>query len=166
MKKISYIICLTAILCSCNNELPIENVQELQTPKSKEDSEILSFKNSEEFLSTIENFDLDNPILTRASSSFVSAENIYEQENNENADNEYIGFLIPDEKYRNFFNKDLEIIINDTLYKATKYGTLFTHISNKSELIKSLENISEFKPLSNNTKQYGNIKGDFYKLNP
>ena len=103
MKKISYIICLTAILCSCNNELPIENVQELQTPKSKEDSEILSFKNSEEFLSTIENFDLDNPILTRASSSFVSAENIYEQENNENADNEYIGFLIPDEKYRNFF---------------------------------------------------------------
>ena len=77
---------------------------------------------------------------------------------NENADNEYIGFLIPDEKYRNFFNKDLEIIINDTLYKATKYGTLFTHISNKSELIKSLENISEFKPLSNNTKQYGNIK--------
>lgn len=71
MKKISYIICLTAILCSCNNELPIENVQELQTPKSKEDSEILSFKNSEEFLSTIENFDLDNPILTRASSSFV-----------------------------------------------------------------------------------------------
>lgn len=55
MKKISYIICLTAILCSCNNELPIENVQELQTPKSKEDSEILSFKNSEEFLSTIEN---------------------------------------------------------------------------------------------------------------
>ena len=77
MKKISYIICLTAILCSCNNELPIENVQELQTPKSKEDSEILSFKNSEEFLSTIENFDLDNPILTRASSSFVSAENIY-----------------------------------------------------------------------------------------
>lgn len=158
MKKISYIICLTAILCSCNNELPIENVQELQTPKSKEDSEILSFKNSEEFLSTIENFDLDNPILTRASSSFVSAENIYEQENNENADNEYIGFLIPDEKYRNFFNKDLEIIINDTLYKATKYGTLFTHISNKSELIKSLENISEFKPLSNNTKQYGNIK--------
>lgn len=59
MKKISYIICLTAILCSCNNELPIENVQELQTPKSKEDSEILSFKNSEEFLSTIENFDLD-----------------------------------------------------------------------------------------------------------
>ena len=43
MKKISYIICLTAILCSCNNELPIENVQELQTPKSKEDSEILSF---------------------------------------------------------------------------------------------------------------------------
>ena len=60
MKKISYIICLTAILCSCNNELPIENVQELQTPKSKEDSEILSFKNSEEFLSTIENFDLDN----------------------------------------------------------------------------------------------------------
>lgn len=23
MKKISYIICLTAILCSCNNELPI-----------------------------------------------------------------------------------------------------------------------------------------------
>lgn len=48
MKKISYIICLTAILCSCNNELPIENVQELQTPKSKEDSEILSFKNSEE----------------------------------------------------------------------------------------------------------------------
>lgn len=101
---------------------------------------------------------MDNPILTRASSSFVSAENIYEQENNENADNEYIGFLIPDEKYRNFFNKDLEIIINDTLYKATKYGTLFTHISNKSELIKSLENISEFKPLSNNTKQYGNIK--------
>ena len=74
MKKISYIICLTAILCSCNNELPIENVQELQTPKSKEDSEILSFKNSEEFLSTIENFDLDNPILTRASSTTVMNE--------------------------------------------------------------------------------------------
>ena len=124
MKKISYIICLTAILCSCNNELPIENVQELQTPKSKEDSEILSFKNSEEFLSTIENFDLDNPILTRASSSFVSAENIYEQENNENADNEYIGFLIPDEKYRNFFNKDLAYIIHSGFISGyqNRYG--------------------------------------------
>jgi hypothetical protein len=69
----------------------------------KKIQKFLVLKNSEEFLSTIENFDLDNPILTRASSSFVSAENIYEQENNENADNEYIGFLIPDEKYSKFF---------------------------------------------------------------
>ena len=158
MKKNCYIICLAAILCSCNNELPFENIQEVQIPTLQEESEILSFKNSEEFLSTIEKFDLENPISTRASSSFVSAEKIYEQENNENEDNEYIGFLIPDEKYRNFFNKDLEIIVSDTLYKATKYGTLFTHISNKSELIKSLENISDFKPLSNNIKQYGNVK--------
>lgn len=71
---------------------------------------------------------------------------------------EYIGFLIPDEKYRNFFNKNLEIIVNDTLYRVTKYGTLLTHVSNKSELIESLNNISDFKPLSNNTKQYGNVK--------
>lgn len=131
MKKIIYIICLISVLCSCNNELPIENVQEVQKSNSKEESEILSFKNSKEFLSAIENLDLDNPIITRASSSFVSAENIYQQGNDENADNEYIGFLIPDEKYRNFFNKNLEIIVNDTLYRVTKYGTLLTHVSNK-----------------------------------
>ena len=158
MKKFTSFICLTVILCSCSNELPIDTVKELPISDSKNDSEILSFKSSEDFLSTIENLDLENLVLTRANSSFVSAENIYEQENDENADNEYIGFLIPNEKYRSLFNKDLEIIINDTLYKVTKYGTLFTHISNKSELIKSLENISEFKSLSNNTKQYGNIK--------
>jgi hypothetical protein len=35
------------------------------------------------------------------------------------------------------------------------YLLIFT---NKSELIKSLENILNYKPLSNNTKQYGNIK--------
>lgn len=87
MKKIIYIICLISVLCSCNNELPIENVQEVQKSNSKEESEILSFKNSKEFLSAIENLDLDNPIITRASSSFVSAENIYQQGNDENADN-------------------------------------------------------------------------------
>lgn len=157
MKGLNYFICLTTILCSCNNELPFENDQETQDFKNQEESSILRFNSTEEFLSTIENFNLENPILTRASSSFVSAEDVYEQED-ENADNEYIGFLIPDEKYRNFFNKDLEIIINDTIYKATKHGTLFTHISNKSELTNSLERISEFKLLSHNTKQYGNIK--------
>lgn len=128
MKGLNYFICLTTILCSCNNELPFENVQETQDFKNQEESSILRFNSTEEFLSTIENFNLENPILTRASSSFVSAEDVYEQED-ENADNEYIGFLIPDEKYRNFFNKDLEIIINDTIYKATKHGTLFTHIN-------------------------------------
>ena len=157
MKKISYFICLAAIFCSCNNELPLENVQEPQNLKNQGESAILSFKSREDFLSTIENFNPENPVLTRSGLSFVSAENIYEQED-ENAENELIGFLIPDEKYRNFFNKDLEIIINDTLYKATKHGTLFTHVSNKSELLNSLERISEFKLLSNNTKQYGNIK--------
>ncbi len=35
MKKISYFICLTATLCSCNNELPIENVKETQVSGSK-----------------------------------------------------------------------------------------------------------------------------------
>lgn len=153
MKKFTSFICLTVILCSCSNELPIDTVKELPISDSKNDSEILSFKSSEDFLSTIENLDLENPVLTRANSSFVSAENIYEQENDENADNEYIGFLIPNEKYRSLFNKDLEIIINDTLYKVTKYGTLFTHISNKSELIKSLEtfqNSSHYPIIQNN----------------
>lgn len=158
MKRIFYIVCLTTALYSCNNDYPIDNLQERQTLNPEEESNILNFKNSEEFLSTIENFDLNKPISTRSNSNFISAENVYEQESTENQDNEHIGFLIPDEKYRHFFNKDLEIIVNDTIYKVTKYGTLLTHISKKSELIKSLNDISAFKPLSVNVKEYGNVK--------
>lgn len=138
MKRIFYIVCLTTALYSCNNDYPIDNLQERQMLNPEKESNILNFKNSEEFLSTIENFDLNKPILTRSNSNFISAENVYEQESTENQDNEHIGFLIPDEKYRHFFNKDLEIIVNDTIYKVTKYGTLLTHISSKTTLGASL----------------------------
>lgn len=157
MKKISSAICLTTFICSCNSGLPTDETQVLQKIKNQDETTVLAFKSTQDFLSTIEKDELSNPVLTRASSSFVSAENVYEQGEG-NMENEYIGFLIPDEKYRKLFNKDLEIIINDTLYKATKHGTLSTHISNKLELLNSLKKISEFKLSSNNTKQYGNVK--------
>lgn len=63
MKGLNYFICLTTILCSCNNELPFENVQETQDFKNQEESSILRFNSTEEFLSTIENFNLENPII-------------------------------------------------------------------------------------------------------
>lgn len=44
MKKISYIICLTAILCSCNNELPIENVQSYRLLNQKKIQKFLVLK--------------------------------------------------------------------------------------------------------------------------
>ena len=115
MKKMSYMMCLRGILCWCKNEVGIENVEEVESGKWKEDWEIVSFKNWEELLWRIEKLELDNGILRRGSWCFVCGENMYEEEKNENGDNEYIGFVIGDEKYRNFLNKDVEIIMNDSV---------------------------------------------------
>lgn len=117
----------------------------------------MSFDSAKDFRDAIDALDPENPVITKGSSSFVSAEDMYER-GEETVENEAIGFLLPDKRYRHVFNKDLEIIVDDTLYKATKHGTLYAHVSNKSELLSSLDKMAEFKTVSDREKAYGDVR--------
>ncbi|MCR4774459.1 MAG: hypothetical protein K5854_08905 [Prevotella sp.] len=110
----------------------------------------MEFTSKEAFSNEIENFNIANAsAITRACPNFESAED---------ASNENIGFLIPNDKYRHFLNKNLEIIVGDSIYKVTSSGTLCTAIKYKNELEYSCNDIKNFKRINQNTKEYGHIK--------
>lgn len=100
--------------------------------------EVLSFSSKEEFSEAIRNYDLDKKLVTRSSDSFYSADEYYDDAAGDSVAEE-IGFLVPDEKYRNFLNKNMEIVVNDTLYKITKEGTFYAKLDDKEELYNAIK---------------------------
>lgn len=139
---------------ACASEDVLHEINDLSKDGLEQvNSEILSFESKEDFSNALEKFG-KNP-LTRTASSFISAENIYEEGS---IDNESLGFLVPDDKFRHFLNKDLEIIVNDTIYKINKEGTFYTAKDNIEELYVSMNKVSDFKLVSNKLKKLGNIK--------
>lgn len=73
MKKIIYFISLLTFLCACNSDIPTDKIQVSENGENQSETTILSFNSSEDFLSTLENFDLSNPTHTRSNPSFISA---------------------------------------------------------------------------------------------
>lgn len=83
-------------------------------------TDIMSFDNKDAFTKALDNYDITKGHGTRATGSFYSADDIYNNSSGEDAEIEKIGFLVPDEKFRHFLNKNLEIIVNDTLIVSQK----------------------------------------------
>ena len=114
------------ILCACSTN-DLVDANSIENPISNIDTStgILSFSTKEDFENALENYNEGNTSITRGVKDFYSAEKLYDNSVQDDARTEKIGFLVPDEKYRRFLNKDLEIIVNDTLYHVTKDGTFF-----------------------------------------
>ena len=120
MKHFFYSL-LLLLFMACASEDVLHEINDLSKDGLEQvNSEILSFESKEDFSNALEKFG-KNP-LTRTASSFISAENIYEEGS---IDNESLGFLVPDDKFRHFLNKDLEIIVNDTIYKINKEKIIY-----------------------------------------
>ncbi len=117
-------------------------------------AEIMSFDSKESFKKALDNYD----ITTRSPNSFSSSADVYKNSSEENSNIEQIGFLVPDEKFRHFLNKNLEIIVNDTLYRITKDGTFFAHRSDKVELENAIAKVGEFTKIAEDLKKLGNVK--------
>lgn len=147
----------TSLFCACSAE---DITKEKETPAQTNASptEIMSFSSKEDFQQALEDFDPTQRGLTRASNSFLSADDLYENAHEEDSEAEKIGFLIPDEKYRSFLNKNLEIIVNDTLYRITKDGTFYARVENRSELQEAVRHVGDFKSIHADLKEFGNVK--------
>ena len=129
------------LMCACCSEDVAEQVEKNDF-KSYEDvtSEIMSFDSKDDFKKALDNYD-DTKNITRSLTAFSSIEDVYNNPSREGENTEEIGFLVPNEKIRHFLNKNLEIIVGDTLYRITKNGTFFTHRSNRKELGEAIEKI-------------------------
>lgn len=151
-----FLLSVSTIVCSCSSDDVIrENVMQSEGVNS---SDILSFDSKEQFRQAVESFDTQVKGQTRASKQFYSAEELYENTSEGDVNGERIGFLIPDERYRSFLNKNLEIIVNDTLYRITKDGTFYTRKEYREELRNAINNIEKFRDVNENLKEYGNVK--------
>ena len=159
-KSINLFMTLTSlILCACSTN-DLVDANSIENPISNIDTStgILSFSTKEDFENALENYNEGNTSITRGVKDFYSAEKLYDNSVQDDARIEKIGFLVPDEKYRRFLNKDLEIIVNDTLYHVTKDGTFFAHKSNAKELHNSICRVKDFVQVSDDVKQLGDVK--------
>lgn len=161
MKTKNYLLTILVgvSMCACNSEdiVEQEGKNNFNSPESAT-AEIMSFESKDAFKKALDSYDITKGITTRASHSFSSADNIYNDFSEENTNIEQIGFLVPDEKFRHFLNKNLEIIVNDTLYRITKDGTFFTHCSNKIELENAVTKVKNFTKIAEGLKKLGNVK--------
>lgn len=147
------IIILLSSSCSFNDVLDENEIKQKEEKVSKERN-ILSFNSKEEFNRIFEEYDLSYN-KTRGLPDFESSNEVYENSNDSLT--EKIGFLVPNEKMRHFLNKDLEIIINDTLYKVIKNGTLFANIAYKNELRNAVRKIDQFSKIGKGLKGLGHV---------
>lgn len=161
MKTKNYLLTISIglLVCACNSEDIVKQVENKDS-KSHENvtTEILSFESRGAFMKALDNYDITKGQSTRATGSFYSADDIYNNSSGEDADIEKIGFLVPDEKFRHFLNKNLEIIVNDTLYRITKDGTFFAHCSDKDELDRAVTRVGDFTQIANDLKELGNVR--------
>lgn len=98
-------------LCACNSENIIEQTKkEANESKETVSAEIMSFDSKDDFRKALEEYDATNGTVTRTSSSFQSADKAYNNSSEGDSTAEQIGFLVPDEKYRRFLNKDLRLL--------------------------------------------------------
>lgn len=155
MKKIFFFLCTFCTLYSCDSDEAL--IAENSGQKNEQTVEVLSFSSKEEFSEAIRNYDLDKKLVTRSSDSFYSADEYYDDAAGDSVAEE-IGFLVPDEKYRNFLNKNMEIVVNDTLYKITKEGTFYAKLDDKEELYNAIKNVDAFKLVSEDVKELGHVK--------
>ena len=110
-------------MCACSLEDTVKTREENNSNSLEETTaKIMSFESKDAFKKALDSYDITKEETT-SSHSFSSANNIYNDLSKENTNAEQIGFLVPDEIFRHFLNKNLEIIINDTLYRITKDGT-------------------------------------------
>ena len=158
--KISRLIYFSLIIGTLANSCNSDDIIKEDYAKnlSSNSAEIMSFANKELFQQAIENSNLEKPVGTRAARSFYSANDAYENASEDDLSAEKIGFLVPDEKLRNLLNKDLEVIINDTLYRITKDGTFYARCKNKNELYDAIEKVDKFQIVSDDLKELGNVK--------
>ena len=154
-KKLFFTLITCSFLFSCNSNDFL--TEESNQSTNEEVVEIKSFDTKEDFNEALQDFDVANKLVTRANDSFYSADEYYDDAAGDSIA-EKIGFMVPDERYRNFLNKNMEIIVNDTLYKITKDGTFYTAVNNKAELYKAIENINAFKQINDNLKELGCVK--------
>lgn len=159
MKK-NYLMTVSVglLMCACCSEDVAEQVEKNDF-KSYEDvtSEIMTFDSKDDFKKALDNYD-DTKNITRSLTAFSSIEDVYNNPSREGENTEEIGFLVPNEKIRHFLNKNLEIIVGDTLYRITKNGTFFTHRSNRKELEEAIEKVDEFENVDRDLKKLGNVK--------
>ena len=142
-------------MCACSLEDSVKTREENNSNSLEETTaEIMSFESKDAFKKGLDSYDITKGE-TRSSHSFSSANNIYNDLSKENTNAEQIGFLVPDEKFIHFLNKNLEIIVNDTLYRITKDGTFFTHRSNKIELEEAITQVNNFTKIAEGLKKLG-----------
>lgn len=78
----------------------------------------------------------------------VIAGRIFTENLNELADS--ISDLFPDIQFREFWNENLELEINDTIYRVTPHGTFFSRKSDYNKLVLAVHNYnSNFPPTPN-----------------
>lgn len=159
VRKILLTILVGVFMGACSSEDIVDQGKKnnFHSPESTS-AEIMSFESKGAFKKALESYDITKGIKTRSSHSFSSADDIYNDFSEGNTNIEQIGFLIPDEKFRHFLNKNLEIIVNDTLYRITKDGTFFTHCSNKIELENAVTKVKDFTNVAEGLKKLGNVK--------
>lgn len=135
---------LLLLISGCSDENNLDNQSLSQGQEQNEFRGIKEFS-SKEALS----YYVKNPLKTK-SLGFESAQDSA-------TINSEIEFLVPDQNFREVLNKNLCVIVNDTIYRITKDGTFYTHKKHFTELENAINEVSAFKEISLHEKQLGNV---------
>lgn len=143
--RIFFVIFSSLVFHSCDKE------DTIISNEISEGNAIKKFANAKEFESYLNNVDLNRPSTRSANENeFSDAESTVEK-------SPEVMFMIPDERFRRVLNKNLEIIVADTIYKVTKDGTFYANIKDKKELEESIDNFSAFENVNESTRKLGNV---------
>ncbi len=146
MKKVLLIVSLFFLFYSCDKKEEIQNVRnkvvKLKTVnsfKTKEDLQRLVYSNKPTTQYRIQN-----------SSSYNTPE-IQEKR-------KLLDELIPNQNFRNIVNDDGEVIVGDTIYKVSKYGTFYTSVPNRKKIYELDEfEISDAPHINTKLKKFNDV---------
>lgn len=155
MKKLASLLCLL-IASSCSNQetILLNEPLDRDSKANTQHSNVLSFSSKRELDFSIQNEISPNtirrkkvevPSRLRSSVQVVQDVDITE--------------LVPEEAFRKYLSNEGEVIVNDTLYKITKYGTLYAHLKHSDELFdyySKLPDVSE-QLITEKTYRSGNV---------